>query len=124
MKAVFAIFLGGGVGSLVRFFLGKWVNGLHSFTFPLGTFIVNLVACLLMGFIIGLAEHKQWLSPTSRLFWTVGVCGGFSTFSAFSSESLTLLQQGQNPSLILYVLGSVLLCLTATFLGIFLAERM
>lgn len=123
MKELIAIFIGGGLGSLTRFGLGRWINSLHNFHFPLGTFVVNIIACFALGFLIGLADHKQLLSPATRLFWTIGFCGGFSTFSAFSSETLTLFQQGHNASLILYVLASVLLCVTATFCGLLIAER-
>jgi CrcB protein len=73
--------------------------------------------------MIGLADHKQLLSPASRLFWAVGFCGGFSTFSAFSSETLTLIQQGQNSTMLLYILLTVVVCLTATFGGLFIAQR-
>jgi CrcB protein len=76
-----------------------------------------------MGFIIGLADHKQLLSPATRLFWAVGFCGGFSTFSAFSSETLALFQQGQTSTMLLYILLSVVICVTVTFGGLYLAER-
>jgi CrcB protein len=123
MKELIYVFIGGGLGSLVRFLLGKWVNAFHNSTFPFGTFIINIIACFVLGFIIGLADHKQLLSPATRLFWAVGFCGGFSTFSAFTSESLSLIQQGQNSTMLLYVLLSVIVCLTATFGGLFIAER-
>jgi len=123
MKELIAVFLGSGLGGLSRFGLGKWINSLHNHHFPFGTFVVNIIACFALGFIIGLADHKQLLSPATRLFWAVGFCGGFSTFSAFSSETMTLFQQGHNASLILYVLASVLLCVTATFCGLLIAER-
>ena len=124
MKELIAVFIGSGLGGLSRFGLGKWINSWHNHHFPFGTFVVNVVACFALGFIIGLADHKQILSPTARLFLTVGFCGGFSTFSTFSSETLTLFQQGHNISLVLYILGSVLLCVTATFGGLFIAERL
>ena len=123
MKELIFIFLGSGLGGLTRYSLGKWINSLHNHHFPLGTLVVNIVACFALGFIIGLADHKQMFSATTRLFWAVGFCGGFSTFSAFSSETLTLFQQGHNTSLILYILASVLLCVTATFGGLVIAER-
>ena len=123
MKEVFAVFIGGGLGSITRFAIGKWVNTWHNFNFPFATLLVNVVACFALGLIIGLADHKQILNPTTRLFWAVGFCGGFSTFSAFSNDALSLLQQGHNSSLIVYVLGSMLLCVAATFIGLLIVQR-
>ena len=123
MKELIAVFIGSGLGGLSRFLLGKWVESWHNHHFPFGTFVVNFVACLILGFVIGLADHKQILSPTARLFLAVGFCGGFSTFSAFSSETLTLLQQGHNISLVLYIFGSIILCVAATFGGLLIADR-
>ena len=123
MKDLLLVFLGGGLGSTVRFSLGKWVNALHHHHFPWGTLVVNVVACLILGFVIGLADHKQIISPTARLFWTVGFCGGFSTFSTFSIETLYLLQSGLTLSLVLYISLSLLLCVAATFGGLYLGEH-
>lgn len=117
------VFIGGGLGSLGRFLLGKWVNAFHNSNFPFGTFTINIIACFVLGFIIGVVDQKQLLSPASRLFWAVGFCGGFSTFSAFSSESLTLFQQGQYSTMLLYILLSIVVCISATFGGLFIAER-
>jgi CrcB protein len=123
MKELIYIFVGGGLGSIVRYILGRWVNAFHNSNFPFGTLTINIIACFVLGFIIGLADHKQLLSPASRLFWAVGFCGGFSTFSAFSSETLTLIQQGQNSTMLLYIILSVVVCLIATFGGLLIAER-
>lgn len=123
MKELLYVFIGGGLGSLARHLLGRWINVFYNHNFPLGTFAVNILACFTLGVIIGLADHKQILSPAERLFWAVGFCGGFSTFSTFSSETLTLFQQGQNSIMLLYIFLSVLLCLSATFGGLFIAER-
>ena len=124
MKNLFLVFLGGGLGSMIRFSLGRWVNALHNHHFPWGTLVVNIVACLILGFVIGLADHRQIISPPARLFWTVGFCGGFSTFSAFSNETLVLLQSGFNISLGLYVGLSLFLCVAATFGGLYLGEHL
>lgn len=123
MKELFTIFIGSGLGGIMRFALGKWINGLHNHPYPFGTFIVNIIACFLLGFAIGLTDYKQFFSPTTRLFLTVGFCGGFSTFSSFSSEVLTLAQQGHTTSLVVYIFSSVLLCVTATFSGLWIAGR-
>jgi len=65
MKELLLVFLGGGLGSTVRFSLGRWVNALHNHHFPWGTLVVNVVACLILGFVIGLADHKQLISASS-----------------------------------------------------------
>jgi fluoride exporter len=124
INILLTIFLGGGLGSVTRFALAKWVSGLHSHHFPYGTLIINVVACLLLGLVIGLADHRQMLSPTARAFWAVGFCGGFSTFSTFSNETLGLLQQGYTASGFLYMLSSVVFCLFATFCGLLLAGKL
>ena len=124
MKDLILVFLGGGLGSTIRFSLGRWVNALHNHHFPWGTLVVNTAACLLLGFIIGLTDHKQVISPSARLFWTVGFCGGFSTFSTFSNETLVLLQSGFNISLGLYIGLSLFLCVAATFGGLYLGEHL
>jgi CrcB protein len=84
---------------------------------------VNVLACFVLGTLVGVADHKQIISPNARLFWTVGFCGGFSTFSTFSSETLTLIQNGFPFSGLVYVLASLLLCLAATYLGLYLGEQ-
>ena len=123
MKELLLVFFGGGLGSTVRFSLGRWVNALHNQHFPWGTLVVNIVACFILGFVIGLADHKQVISASSRLFWTVGFCGGFSTFSTFSNETLYLIQSGFTISLILYISLSLLLCVAAIFGGLYLGEH-
>lgn len=122
-KALLYIFIGGGLGSVVRFATGKWIGTLHPPQFPYGTFVANIIACLLLGFVIGLADHKQIISPTARLFWAVGFCGGFSTFSTFSAETITLLQNGFHFSTVLYVIASLAFCITATYAGLYLGSH-
>jgi len=123
LQAVFLVFVGGGMGSTVRFLLGRWVNAGHNHHFPFGTLTVNIVACLVLGFVVGMADHRQLISPAARLFWTVGFCGGFSTFSTFSAETLTLIQRGFHLSTVIYIVASLVLCLAATFGGIYLGEH-
>jgi fluoride exporter len=122
MREIVLVFLGGGLGSVIRFMLGRWINAFHSHHFPWGTLGVNVVACALMGLLIGLADHRQLLSPSTRLFWTVGFCGGFSTFSAFSSEAITLIQNGFQLSFAIYLLASLVLCVAATYGGLWFGE--
>jgi CrcB protein len=122
MKQIVLIFFGGGLGSAVRFGLGRWVNGLHGVNFPFGTLVVNVVACFVLGLIVGFTDHRQVWSQDVRVFWAIGFCGGFSTFSTFSYETLTLMQQGLSVSAVIYTLVSVVLCLGSVWLGVALAR--
>ena len=124
IKSMLFVFIGGGLGSVLRFGLSKWINALHSNNFPFGTLIVNILACFILGLVIGLADQKQLFSPVARLFWIAGFCGGFSTFSTFSHETLELLQGGFTLSLLLYIALSLLLCLAAAFGGLYAGEHL
>ena len=112
------VFLGGGLGSVVRYLLGKWINTFITTAFPIATLVINIIACFFLGIVVGLADHRQLLSASSRLFWTVGFCGGFSTFSTFSNESLVLMQSSLHLSLIAYLFLSMVLCITAMYVGL------
>jgi fluoride exporter len=122
IRGIILVFLGGGLGSTIRFMLGKWINSFYQSTFPLATLVINVAACFLLGLAIGLADHKQLISASSRLFWAVGFCGGFSTFSTFSNESLVLLQAGLTLSMAAYIALSVALSITASFLGLMVVQ--
>jgi fluoride exporter len=121
VKDFILVFIGGGLGSVVRFGIGRGVSVFYAQSFPVATLVANITACFALGFFVGLADHRQLLSPASRLFWTVGFCGGFSTFSSFSQETLSLLQSNQIMSL-LYVLASVLSCLGAVVAGLYVGK--
>ena len=122
MKQLTLIFVGGGLGSIARYLLARWTNTFHALSFPLGTLVVNVVACFALGLVVGLADHKQLLSADTRIFWTIGFCGGFSTFSTFSYDTLLLFQQPAVGWGVVYILASVLLCLAATMIGIWLGR--
>ncbi len=122
MKFIY-IFLGSGLGGLIRFGLGRWINSWHNSNFPFGTFVVNILACLVLGFVVGLADNRQLISTESKLFWVIGFCGGFSKFSTFSNETLTLYQSGNHIVNITYIVTSVIVCLVATYLGFAVADK-
>ncbi len=122
MKQLLIIFLGGGLGSISRFSLGTWINSRYANTFPFGTFTVNVLACFVLGLLLGVADHKQILSAQAKLFWVIGFCGGFSTFSTFSGESLALLQQGNFGTTFIYMGCSLVACLFATYFGMILTR--
>lgn len=121
MKSVLLVFAGGGLGSVLRYLMGRWIPVWHSF--PLGTLFINIAACFVLGFVVGLADQKQSWSPDIRLFLATGFCGGFSTFSTFSYETLQLMNSGLSAGAVLYILLSMALCLGAMFGGLYLGHQ-
>ncbi|MBB3764953.1 fluoride efflux transporter CrcB [Sphingomicrobium lutaoense] len=96
-----AVFLGGGLGALLRWLVGKWSIGAVGTAFPIATLSVNLAGSLAIGLAIGALDG---VGHTARLFFVTGVLGGFTTYSAFSLDALTLWQRGQSGLAALYVL--------------------
>ena len=117
MKAVLIIAVGGALGSVARYGVQTYVYKLYPFAFPLGTFLVNLIGCLLIGIFYALVEKGNLLTPEWRLFLTTGFCGGFTTFSTFAYENANLIRGNDYFYMALYVAGSVILGVAAVFLG-------
>lgn len=124
MKEIALIFVGSGFGGVVRFALGKYISTLSKLNFPSGTFIVNIIACLVLGVVAGLAMQKQWLTPLLRSFLIIGFCGGFSTFSSFSYETLMLFKQGHYTTALFYVTVSVVACFAAVGAGLYAGSKL
>jgi CrcB protein len=114
--ATIAIFCAG--GGLTRFYLSGWVYSLLGRNFPYGTFIVNVLGAYLIGLIMELALRSTVIPDTLRLGLTVGFLGGLTTFSTFSYETFTLLEDGQFLVAFVNILASVVVCLLFTWLGI------
>jgi CrcB protein len=118
VKAALAVGFGGLLGSLARYKLGGLVlHHTESWRFPLSTFAVNLLGCLLVGVLAGIAEHRHGLSPAARLFLITGFCGGFTTFSAFGFETVYLLRRHEVPWAFANVVASVVAGVAAVWLG-------
>jgi CrcB protein len=114
------VFLGGGLGSMARFGIAKMLAH-YNFTFPWATFIANIFACIILGALTAYAA-KNGISDTLRYTFMIGFCGGFSTFSTFSSETFKLIEQGQLPYAFANILFSVFICLLGIYIGIRLVK--
>lgn len=110
--------LGGFAGSILRYWLSGYIQQLtQSATFPFGTLTVNLLGCLVIGFLSELAEMRSAFSAESRALLFIGLLGGFTTFSTFSNETTNLLRDGQNLPAGLNIGAHIVLGLAAVWLG-------
>jgi CrcB protein len=113
---LFLIALGGAAGSVLRYLLGGRVQHFAPHGFPVGTLTVNVLGCLLIGILARLFLNTQPAGEWRALL-VVGFCGGFTTFSTFSIETVGLIEGGEYARAATYIAGSVLLCIMATFAG-------
>ena len=121
MKQVLLVFLGGGIGSALRYAIGRIFNT-SSAGYPWGTFSVNIIGSLLIGVFMGIALKNNNLSENQTLLLVTGLCGGFTTFSAFAYENQQFLKEGDLTSFAIYTLGSLSLGILAVFLGLFISK--
>jgi CrcB protein len=117
MKTILVIGLGGAIGSISRYLVGGYISRHIATTFPMGTLVVNITGCFIIGLLFGLANRYAWLTLEWRLFLITGICGGYTTFSSFSYEGVELFRQGNYSYFLMYVLFSVILGLLATVGG-------
>jgi CrcB protein len=116
MKIALLVGLGSFTGGILRYMLSTWIHAKFYSVFPFGTLVVNVAGCFLIGLVFGLAERGQ-IAPEARLVVATGILGGFTTFSAFSNETLGLLREGAYGMALGYVAASVVLGVLGTWLG-------
>ena len=117
MKILLAIGTGSFIGGIFRYLLSQFIQARLLSTFPYGTLCVNIIGCFLIGLVFGLADRGN-LTQEWRLILATGVIGGFTTFSAFSNETVSMLRDGQLWYALAYVISSIVFGLAATFIGI------
>lgn len=117
MKQILLVATGGAVGSVIRFLTSYFVVRIETFTFPVATFIVNILGCFCIGIFTTLFPENNL-----RFLLIAGFCGGFTTFSTFANETLTLINNNQIPLAIVYVVLSCVVGLGAVWLGMYLAK--
>ena len=117
IKSVLIVGLGGFIGTTLRYLVSRYFQ-LHVVSvFPWGTFTVNIIGSFIIGILFGLSEKGDFISPEWRLFLTVGICGGFTTYSTFSNDAFILLQNNEFFRFATYSGLSFILGLFAVFFG-------
>ena len=123
MMSYFIVFLGAGIGGMMRHGANAAVTRALGPAFPYGIMIVNVAGCLAMGLIAGWFAFRGQAGQDWRLFLTTGILGGFTTFSAFSLDTALLWERGEPALAALYVIGSVVLSLAGVFTGLWLVRH-
>ena len=121
MKHILLVFFGGGLGSVLRYVIGKYLNNYEN-GIPYGTFVANILGSLLIGIILGLAAKNNTLSQSQTLLLATGFCGGFTTFSSFAYENHLFLKSGDFTSFAIYSIASFIVGFLAVFFGMFLVK--
>jgi fluoride exporter len=122
MRTILLIALGGGLGSVFRYLTAQFINRYSQLYFPYATFVTNILGCFLIGLFLGLLEKNNITNPDLKFFLVTGFCGGYTTFSTFSNENVSLLQANQMGTAFLYIGLSVIVGLVATWGGLMVSK--
>lgn len=117
IKNILLVFIGGGLGSVCRYLISE-ITYFKKLIFPYPTLLTNLLGCFLIGLILGWSIKNSNIDSSIIILFTIGFCGGFTTFSSFSYESLTLVNNNQLLNLFIYIFSSILIGIFAVFVGL------
>ncbi len=117
-RGLLLIGLGGGIGSICRYLSQQYVQNNYPASIPLGTLLVNITGCFIIGIVYALSEKGNLISPEARIFLATGFCGGFTTYSSFAYENVSMVLDGEFYYTALYLLISVFIGFGAVHAGI------
>jgi CrcB protein len=115
MNNILLVFLGGGIGSLMRYGISAFVQTNFKAVFPIATLCSNIFSCIILVLAVGFFSEKLMSNPSIKMFVVIGICGGFSTFSTFSYETMELMRSGNMSIAIANILISVIICISLMF---------
>ena len=118
MSILLSIFLGGGVGALLRFLISEQIDRLFLSSFPFGTIVVNVLGAFLMGLVVSYFADKVNISQNIKMFLTIGFLGGFTTFSTFNLDFYQLFSNGEILASLLYLFVTFTFTVIAFYLGL------
>ncbi|WP_298223398.1 fluoride efflux transporter CrcB [Flavobacterium sp.] len=121
-KTLILVGLGGALGSILRYLTTALIQKNYPMVFPWATLVINVIGCLLIGIIMGTLEKNQITDSSMKWLLVTGFCGGYTTFSAFGLENISLLQNGHSGLAFLYIAASVVVGLLAVWLGLLLVK--
>jgi CrcB protein len=123
LRNILLVGLGGGLGSIARYCCQRWITQIWPHAFPWGHFAVNCIGCLLIGLFWGISFRSFEANIQWKALMMSGICGGFTTFSAFTLEGIGLLKEDRMATFFLYVGGSVIAGLALTFVGMTISKQ-
>jgi CrcB protein len=122
IKNLLLVGLGGAAGSMLRYLTSVLVNKYTTVLFPWATFTINILGCLVIGFLVALTEKQPWAGDGFKYLFITGFCGGYTTFSAFANENFSLFNGGHSVTALTYIAASVVCGLLAVWAGLALGR--
>lgn len=122
LRTIFIVGTGGFIGSIMRYLVQFYIEKVMSSSFPLGTLIANILGSFIIGVVFALAEKGDLMSSEWRIFLTVGICGGFTTFSAFAYNNMIMIKENSFFQLFLNIGSNLFFGILAVYIGIILVR--